>query len=110
MLRTPRSSKVQAMADPTGDAARLSGCGRLRICSIVNLDEDAEGAEDAEDAEEPDCANGTDAKLSAHATQAVTKIVQRIVFPPLRPPLPLRSRLLPVRYHGMVRFVNFRPI
>src|SRR6202022_4663097 len=31
MLRTPRSLNVQAIVDPTGDAVRLSGAGRLRI-------------------------------------------------------------------------------
>src|SRR5512138_750131 len=36
MLRTPRSLNVHAMVEPTGDAIRLSGVGRLRTCSTEN--------------------------------------------------------------------------
>src|SRR5262245_49507052 len=36
MLRIPRSLKVHAIVDPTGDATRFSGDGKLRICSTVN--------------------------------------------------------------------------
>src|SRR5438093_9479692 len=36
MLRTPRSLNVHPMREPTGAATRLSGVGRLRICSTVN--------------------------------------------------------------------------
>src|SRR5262245_51758808 len=36
MLRTPRSLKVHAIVEPTGDATRFSGDGKLRICSTVN--------------------------------------------------------------------------
>src|SRR5262245_22355435 len=35
MLREPRSLKVHAIVEPTGDATRLSGEGKLRICSTV---------------------------------------------------------------------------
>src|SRR5437867_8210767 len=35
MFRTPSSLKVQARDGPAGDATRLSGVGRLRICSTV---------------------------------------------------------------------------
>src|SRR5262245_45809557 len=38
MLRTPRSLNVHAIVDPTGDAIKLSGVGRLRTCSTVNGD------------------------------------------------------------------------
>src|SRR6185369_14495767 len=38
MLRTPRSLNVHAIVDPTGDAIRLSGVGRLRTCSTVKGD------------------------------------------------------------------------
>jgi hypothetical protein len=41
MLRTPRSLKLHATVDPTGDAVRFSGDGKLRICSTVkDRDED----------------------------------------------------------------------
>src|SRR5258708_13394839 len=35
MFRTPRSLKVHAMVDPTGDATRFSGEGNPRICSTL---------------------------------------------------------------------------
>jgi len=38
MLRTPRSLNVHAIVDPTGDALRLSGVGRLSTCATVNGD------------------------------------------------------------------------
>src|SRR5678810_547911 len=40
MLRTPRSLKVQAIVEPTGDEIRFSGDGNPRICSTVK-DRDA---------------------------------------------------------------------
>src|SRR6187455_2817123 len=36
MFRTPRSLKLQAIVDPTGDTARFSGDGKLRIWSTLN--------------------------------------------------------------------------
>src|SRR5262245_59345096 len=36
MMRTARSMRVQAIVGPAGDAIRLAGDGKLRICPTVN--------------------------------------------------------------------------
>src|SRR5215510_14816831 len=67
MLRTPRSLKVHAIVDPTGDATRFSGDGKLRICSTVN---------------------GRDAVCCAINMKANAKIRRRCIVMPIFQPLP----------------------
>src|SRR5262245_44321073 len=93
MFRTPRSLNVQPIRDPTGEATRLSGVGRLRIWSTVKVG----GAGRAGGAGWPGEAGTPGRKSSATNNATAGRVIVPSLLRGAPPHTPARSLAGPLR-------------